>query len=82
MVRDTDGTSTVLLEVEGDGIEFPRWSPDGTRIAFQDGDVAIEPVVRPNAISVVDVATGDLMLAAGTGERPAWLDDDTLIVVR
>jgi Tol biopolymer transport system component len=54
---------------EGDEIAFPRWSPDGTRIAYVDG----------GAVYVVDVATGETSRVAdgGWGE---WFDEDTLII--
>jgi WD40 repeat protein len=51
--------------------EHPAWSPDGTRIAYG----------WKNQVHVVDVATGDVTKVA-FGMRPAWLDDDTLIVER
>jgi Tol biopolymer transport system component len=67
MLRGPDGEAVL---VEGDEIDRPRWSPDGTRIAYVDGGV----------IHVVDVATGETT-PVGPGENVAWLDDDTLIVV-
>jgi hypothetical protein len=44
-------------------------SPDGSRIAYQDG----------GSIYVVDVSTGEATKVAD-GEIAEWLDDDRLIV--
>jgi Tol biopolymer transport system component len=46
-----------------------RWSPDGTRIAYTDG----------NAIYAVDAATGTTKQVVGHGGNPEWLDNHTLI---
>jgi Tol biopolymer transport system component len=56
-------------------IEVPTMSPDGSRIAYQDG----------GSIYVVDVATGESSkvadgVADGIYFNAAWLDNDTLIV--
>lgn len=69
MVADADGSDPRLL-VKGDRIDVPRWSPDGTRIAYTDGD----------GIHVVDVSTGEDSLVAD-GETADWFGDDTLVVV-
>jgi len=69
MVADVDGSDPRLL-VQGDRIEFPRWSPDGTRIAYTDAD----------GIHVVDVFTGETSLVAEGGTSD-WFGDDTLVVV-
>jgi dipeptidyl aminopeptidase/acylaminoacyl peptidase len=69
MVADADGSDPRLL-VEGNQIDIPRWSPDGTRIAYTDAD----------GIHVVDVSTGEASLVA-EGETSDWLGDDTLVVV-
>lgn len=51
---------------------FPRWSPDGTRIAYADeGD---------NRTYVFDVATGVTTSIAGVASWPEWVDDDTLLL--
>lgn len=68
IVRDPDGTSRLL--VEGNEIDFARWSPDGTKIAYSD----------MGAIHVVDVSTGDVTEVADEGTSD-WFGDDTLIVV-
>jgi Tol biopolymer transport system component len=48
----------------------PAWSPDGTRIAFERGT---------REIVVVEVATGGTTIV-GSGARPTWVDNDTLII--
>jgi TolB protein len=55
----------------------PRWSPDGTRIAYWEFHGAGEP--PGGAAFVVDVATLDETNVA-EGVHPVWLDDHTLIV--
>jgi Tol biopolymer transport system component len=50
-------------------IVVPRWSPDGTRIAYNDGS---------GGVYVVDVGTEGKGLVLGSGRLPEWVDDDTL----
>jgi Tol biopolymer transport system component len=69
MIADVDGGDPRVL-VEGEQIDVPRWSPDGTRIVYVDGD----------GIHVIDVATGEASLVAEGGSAD-WFDDDTLVVV-
>jgi hypothetical protein len=69
MLADVDGSDPRLL-VEGDEIAFPRWSPDGTRIAYSDSDGG----------HVVDVSTGEASLVTDSGIGD-WFGDDTLVVV-
>jgi dipeptidyl aminopeptidase/acylaminoacyl peptidase len=69
MLADVDGSDPRLI-VRGNRIEFPRWSPDGTRIAYSDAD----------GIHVVDVSTGAASLVA-EGASCDWFGDDTLVVV-
>jgi hypothetical protein len=69
MVAGADGSDPRVL-LEGDQIEFPRWSPDGTRIAYTDAD----------GIHLVDVSTGEASLVAEGGTSD-WFGDDTLVVV-
>jgi Tol biopolymer transport system component len=52
-----------------DSIWWPTMSPDGSRIAYQDG----------GSIYVVDVSTGESSKVA-EGATPEWADDGTLIV--
>ncbi len=63
------GTEKGKLLVNGDAIVWPRWSPDGTRIAYADG----------SDIHVVEVATGQSSLV-GQGSSAEWVDDDTLLI--
>jgi Tol biopolymer transport system component len=71
MVADADGGDPRVL-VEGDEIDGPRWSPDGTRIAYTDA----------GRTYVIDVATGETSLVAADGRVVAdWFDEDTLVIV-
>ena len=56
--------------VEGKGIWWPSWSPDGSRIAY---------AVGTDDIYVVEVATGESTRVA-EGATAEWFDDHTLIV--
>ena len=51
---------------------LPRWSPDGSEIAFAD-------MGKPGTF-VVDVATGDTQKVYGSDEWPEWVDQQTLII--
>ncbi len=70
MVANADGSDPRVL-VQGDQIDFPRWSPDGTRIAYTDG----------GRTDVVDVATGETSVAAEGGGATDWFDENTLVIV-
>jgi Tol biopolymer transport system component len=70
MVAGADGSDPRVL-VQGDKIDFPQWSPDGTRIGYAD----------VGGIYVVDVATGETSLVAEGGDAPDWFDEDTLVIV-
>jgi Tol biopolymer transport system component len=63
------GGGTPRALVQRNGIRWPRWSPDGTRIAYG----------RRGHIFVVDVSTGRSERVANGGV-PEWFDDQTLIV--
>ena len=68
MVADVDGGDPRVL-VQRDQIDVPRWSPDGARIVYTEGE----------GIHVLDVATGETSLVA-EGGTASWFDDDTLVV--
>ncbi len=57
--------------VEAPEIGWPRWSPDGTRIAYEQG----------GDVYVLDVASGR-SIRVTRGGRPEWLDTDTLVFAR
>jgi Tol biopolymer transport system component len=68
LIADENGDNPRVL-VHGIGIEFPKWSPDSTRIAY----------VHSDGVYVVDVATGKTSRVA-IGDFPEWFDNDTLII--
>lgn len=69
-IASSNGAGSRRTLVKADASVFwPRMSPDGSKIAYQDGD----------SITVVQVSTGDSSKVAD-GETPEWLDNDTLIV--
>jgi Tol biopolymer transport system component len=72
-IADAQGTNPHLL-VNGRDLFSPRWSPDGTRIAYTYG-----PTDTDFKVFVVDVATGETTFVA-EGIADDWLDDHTLII--
>jgi Tol biopolymer transport system component len=70
-IADADGTNLRTL-VSGLRLNYPRWSPDGTRIAYTSSSGG-------NKVFVVDVATGEATDVAD-GIASDWLDDHTLII--
>ena len=71
LIATPDGFRTLVEATDVfDGIFEPKMSPDGSKIAYQDG----------GSIYVVDVSTGEPREVAPDGRMAAWRDDDTLIV--
>ena len=68
VIAAPDGFRT-LVDATSDDIFEPKMSPDGSKIAYQDG----------GSIYVVDVSTGEAT-AVAVGRMAAWVDDGTLIV--
>jgi Tol biopolymer transport system component len=68
-LMDADGTDERMLIDSDQLLDWPRWSPDGTRIAYVDGGV----------IKLVDVDTVHTQVVTNGGIAE-WYDDDTLIV--
>lgn len=61
-----DGTDLHRIAGTVSGYYPPAWSPDGTRIAFED---------IKNRVSIVDVKDGMLTVVAPHGEAPVWSPD-------
>lgn len=76
---DTDGSDLRKLTNFGGGALWPRWSPDGTRIAFAAGIGVRHQHSGQFDIFVVDVATGILTNLTNTDccdeIGPAWSPD-------
>jgi Tol biopolymer transport system component len=72
-IGHADGTN--LRQLVSGSANGPKWSPDGTRIAYNDAD--------DNKIFVVDVATGETTLVARVNGPPQfelnWSPDGTRI---
>jgi len=73
-IVDARGGVSELLTAES-WVWQPRLSPDGTRLAFVEGD----PQRDGGRIRVVDIATGESTIV-GPGDAVDWLDDHTLVV--
>jgi tricorn protease-like protein len=67
-VARPDGTDARKI-ADGPAVEFPRWSPDGSQIAYDES----------GAIHIIDVETGEDQVTDATG-WPEWVDADTLII--
>ena len=68
-VMDGDGGNEVRLTEDPARDEGPSWSPDGTRIAFNNG----------HAIKVMDSDGQNLIELTPIGRAPAWSPDGTKI---
>jgi Tol biopolymer transport system component len=94
LVMDADGSDTHTIR--GAGGFTPRWSPDGTRIAFTTYDDSYQPFVDFGAtsrhaplvlVSVVVVATGEHRFVGDVGmatdlNTPQWWSNDRLLIRR
>jgi Tol biopolymer transport system component len=67
-IANADGSDRRLL-VAGH-LMLPRWSPDGTKIAYSDDA----------GTYLVDVDTGETTMIADAGGSAEWVDDDTLLL--
>ena len=74
-VRQADGKRPIQLTSQPLVAAFPRWSPDGKRIAFSAG----EPDDRPMRLYLVDADGGQIKpavpSAAGSQGYPTWSPD-------
>jgi Tol biopolymer transport system component len=70
-LADADGADARPL-VTGEGeLAPPRWSPDGSKIAYADQG--------RGGTYIVDVGTGETTRVLDATYRPEWLDDHTLV---
>ena len=70
-IMDGDGSNVrPLVELQGARFEWPRVSPDGTKVAYgHDGNAAW-----------VDIESGDVTTTDELSEDPAWYGNEKLIV--
>ena len=68
MVHQAGGAPATVL-VRGKGMQWLRFSPDGTRVAY----------IKGNDVYVVDVPGGTVKRIAAGG-TPSWVDDHTLVI--
>jgi Tol biopolymer transport system component len=69
-VARPDGTDARKI-ADAPRAESPRWSPDGSQIAYS-ADTA--------GIKIVDVGSGDVQALDGADGWPEWVDADTLMI--
>lgn len=69
-IANADGSDRRQL-VAGE-LQAPRWSPDGTRIAYADEG--------RGGVYIVDVSTGETTRVADRVASPEWVEDDTLLL--
>ncbi len=69
-IANADGSDRRQL-VAGE-LVLPRWSPDGTKIAYSDDG--------RGGTYVVAVDTGETTMITDAAQRAEWVDDDTLLL--
>jgi dipeptidyl aminopeptidase/acylaminoacyl peptidase len=68
-VADEGGVRRTLVEAD-ESIAWPALSPDGSKIAYQDGA----------SLMLIDVSTGETSRLAAGKYSSSWVDDDTLLL--
>ncbi len=77
VVRVSDGVQTLLTRAPLEGMTSPRWSPDGTRLAFRfyvEGVTHIG-VIKVDRAELLDLGTGDDYVQP----PPVWSSDGETI---
>jgi Tol biopolymer transport system component len=71
-IMDGDGRNARSLVEGGRYTYWPRFSPDGTKVAYANDGM----------LEIIDVASGEVTELGVSNQEadPAWYDDDTLIV--
>jgi Tol biopolymer transport system component len=67
------------------GAHYPRWSPDGTQIAFVSDRADDRDANRTNAVWVQTPATGEIAQVSSEGSNtkpPTWSPDGTMLAWR
>lgn len=68
---NADGSEQRRLEAVGESIS---WSPDSTRLLYEDSGLVTDTTGEPARLWILDAATGRAR-AIGRGNVPAWLPD-------
>jgi dipeptidyl aminopeptidase/acylaminoacyl peptidase len=75
----SDGTGIQALTSEDEPISFPRWSPDGARIAYVAGESDGASLRVYNFDGAITTTVSEQLLASGEGAPIAWSPDGARI---
>lgn len=77
-VVNADGTEQRQLEAVGENIS---WSPDSSRLLYEDSGLTVDTTGEPQRMWLLDVATGEATVI-GRGTSPQWMADGRRISYR